>query len=83
MNIVTVNLDKFKAYAHEKRRDCRAKEFQPFDEVIMKQIPGVDSQAAEAERQKIRDKYAEIQGNIDAATTADEINEIIKSFVDA
>jgi hypothetical protein len=39
----------------------------------MKQIPGVDAQAAEAARQAIRDKYAAIQADIDAATTPEEI----------
>lgn len=83
MSIIKVNLDKFKAITHQQRRIARDKEFKPFDDVIMKQIPGVDSQAAEVKRQKIRDKYAAIQTNIDAATTADEIKAIIKSFVEA
>lgn len=83
MSIIKVNLDKFKAITHQQRRIARDKEFKPFDDVIMKQIPGVDSQAAESERQKIRDKYAAIQTNIDVATTADEINAIMKSFVEA
>ena len=54
------------------RRAARAEEFKPFDEAIAKQIPGqVDG--AEAARQVIRDKYAVIQTNIDAAATPDEI----------
>ena len=67
------DLDKCKAIGHDKRRALRAAEFAPLDEVIMKQIPGVDAIAAEASRQVIRDKYAEVQDAIDAAETPDAI----------
>lgn len=69
----TLNINKAKAIAHNVRRSIRAEEFKPYDEVIMKQIPGVDAQAAEAARQAIREKYAVMQNQIDAATTLDEI----------
>lgn len=71
--MITINLDKAKNIAHDKRRAARSAEFAPHDEVIMKQIPGVDAQAAEAARQAIRDKYATMQIAIDAASTVDEI----------
>jgi hypothetical protein len=71
--MIVVNIDKAKNIAHDMRRAARAEEFKPHDEVIMKQIPGVDAQAAEAARQAIRDKYAAIQADIDAATTPEEI----------
>ena len=71
--MIVVNIDKAKAVAHDMRRAARAEEFKPHDEVIMKQIPGVDAQAAEAARQAIRDKYAAIQTQIDAAATPEEI----------
>ena len=71
--MITINIDKAKNIAHDMRRAARAEEFKPHDEVIMKQIPGVDAQAAEAARQAIRDKYAAIQTQIDAATTPEEI----------
>jgi hypothetical protein len=67
------DLDKCKALGHDKRRQQRAEEFKPFDEVIMKQIPGADVTAAEEARQAIREKYALIQDVIDGATTPDEI----------
>ena len=67
------DLDKCKAIGHDKRRAARAAEFAPLDEVIMKQIPGVDAIAAEEARQVIRDKYAEVQDAIDAAETPDAI----------
>jgi len=55
------------------RRSARAEEFAPHDEVIAKQIPGVDAAAAEAARQEIRDKYAAIQSAIGTAETPEEI----------
>ena len=70
---VEVDLPKAKEIGHDIRRSKRAEEFAPHDEVIAKQIPGKDATAAEAARQAIRDKYAEMQDTIDAATTPDEI----------
>ena len=67
------DLDKCKAIGHDKRRAARAEEFAPLDEVIAKQIPGVDAVKAEASRQVIRDKYSDIQDAIDEAETPDEI----------
>ena len=67
------DLNKCKALGHDKRRQQRAEEFKPFDEVIMKQIPGADAVAAEEARQAIREKYALIQDVIEGASTPDEI----------
>jgi hypothetical protein len=75
--MITINIDKAKAIAHDIRRAARSEEFKPYDEVIMKQLPGVDAQIAEAARQAIREKYATIQADIDAATTPDEIKEVL------
>jgi len=75
--MITINLDKAKSIAHDKRRAARAEEFKPHDEVIMKQIPGADAVAAEATRQEIRDKYADMQVAIDAAGSADELKTIL------
>ena len=71
--MIVVNIDKAKGIAHDIRRAKRAEEFEPLDAVIMKQIPGTDVTAVEAQRQAIRDKYATIQTNIDAATDTDGI----------
>jgi hypothetical protein len=71
--MIVVNMDKAKAIGHEIRREKRAEEFAPLDEVIMKRIPGTAEQEAEAARQAVRNKYAEVQQNIDAAATPDEI----------
>lgn len=67
------DLDKCKSIGHDMRRAKRAEEFAPHDEVIMKQIPGADAEAAEAARQEIRDKYAAVQDAIDAAATTEDI----------
>ena len=71
--MITINIDKAKAIAHDIRRQARAEEFKPYDEIIMKQIPGVDSTAAEAARATIRTKYSTMQTAIDSASTVDAI----------
>jgi hypothetical protein len=70
--MIKIDLAKAKAIAHEARRAARAAEFEPFDNAIAKQIPG-QVNGAEAERQKIRDKYAALQAQMDAAQTPDEL----------
>lgn len=75
--MITINIDKAKAIGHDMRRAARAEEFKPYDEVIMKQIPGNDAVEAEAARQAIRDKYALIQTQIDSAVTPDEIKQAL------
>jgi hypothetical protein len=67
------DLDKCKALGHDLRRQQRAEEFKPYDEVIMKQIPGADAVVAEEARQAIREKYALIQDVIEGASTPDAI----------
>ena len=74
---IKIDLTKAKEIAHEKRRMARAEEFKPHDEVIMKQIPGVDATEAEAARQAIRDKYAALQTQMDAATSVDELKTLL------
>ena len=71
--MITINLDKAKAIGHDIRRQQRAAEFAPLDQQIAARIPGADFDALEAERQAIRDKYAEVQVSIEAAQTPDEI----------
>jgi hypothetical protein len=69
---LVIDLTKAKNIGHDMRRAARAEEFKPYDEAIAKQIPGA-VEGAETARQAIRDKYAVIQTNIDAAATPDEI----------
>ena len=68
--MITINIDKAKYIAHNKRREARSAEFAPLD--IKATIPS-ESTAAEAARQVIRDKYIAMQIAINSATTTDEI----------
>ena len=68
--MITINIDKAKAIAHEKRREARSAEFAPLD--IKATIPS-EATAAEAARQAVRDKYTAMQIAIDSASTVDEI----------
>jgi len=72
--VIVINVDKAKEIAHDKRRAARSAEFAPLD--IKATIPA-EATAAEVARQVIRDKYATIQTNIDAATTVDELKSIV------
>jgi hypothetical protein len=68
--MIVINLDKAKAIGHDIRRAERSKEFAPFD--VKATIPS-EAEAAEAARQAVREKYATIQNEIDAAQSPDEI----------
>ena len=72
--MITIDINKAKEITHSKRRDARAEKFKPLD--IQATIPTLAEQA-ESERQLVRDKYAAIQTEIDAATTAEELKAII------
>jgi len=71
---IRIDLNKAKEIAHDKRREARATEFAPLD--IKATIPS-EAAKAEAERQKIRDKYDELQSKIDAAETVEELKELL------
>ena len=64
--MITINITKAKAIAHDKRRQARSAEFAPLD--IKATIPS-EAVAAEAARALIRIKYSEMQVAIDADTT--------------
>jgi len=67
---IVIDVNKAKAIGHDMRRAARSAEFAPLD--IKATIPS-EANAAEAARQAIREKYATIQAQIDAAATPDEI----------
>jgi hypothetical protein len=75
--MIQINMTKAKVIAHDARRAARSKEFEPFDAVIMKQIPGNDAAVAEAERQKIREKYVALQAQMDAAQTPEQLKALM------
>ena len=72
--MITINLNKAKTIAHDKRREARAAEFAPLD--IKATIPA-EAQAAETARQAIREKYAELQTQINAAQSAEELKGLL------
>lgn len=76
--MITININKAKAVAHDMRRSARAAEFAPLD--IKTTIPSEDA-AAEAARQAIREKYAAIQSDIDAAPGVPELKLITDTLV--
>ena len=68
--MIRINLEKAKQIGHDIRRSERAKEFAPLD--IKATIPS-EAESAEAARQAIREKYAVIQNEIEAAQSTDQI----------
>jgi hypothetical protein len=64
-----------KSVAHEMRRARRRELFAPYDEIIMKQIPGDDAVAAEAARSIIREENVGIQSAIEEAVDTNEIRQ--------
>jgi hypothetical protein len=78
---IIVNLDKAKAIAHDLRRQQRALEFAPLDQVIAARIPGTDPEVIEEKREAIREKYAEVQASIEAAQTPDEIQAALQEVI--
>jgi hypothetical protein len=74
--MITINFEKAKAIAHIKRRTARSEEFAPLD--IKATIP-YEATAAEAARVLVREKYADMQTAIDAATTIDELKAVTPS----
>ena len=74
MNLIKIDINKYRAFAHDKRREARAAEFAPLD--IKATIPS-EAVKAETERQKIRNKYDELQRKIDAAQTVEELKKLL------
>jgi hypothetical protein len=77
-NKCVVDMAKGKEIVHAKRRAKRSAEFAPLD--VEATIPAKANEA-EAKRKKVRDKYAEIQGDIDAATTPEQLKAIIEGLL--
>jgi Spy/CpxP family protein refolding chaperone len=73
-SLITINLSKAKTIAHEIRRQKRSQEFATLD--IQATIPAYAAQA-EAARQEIRDRYAQMQIDIDAANTPEQLKQLI------
>ena len=76
--MISIDLDKAKQLAHVMRRHARTKAFAPYDNAIAKQIPG-EMEGAEEARQAIREKYARMQDQIDAAQSVGDLNAALMS----
>jgi len=72
--MISINLNKAKEIAHEKRRAARSAEFAPLD--IKATIPS-EAAAAEAARQVVRDKYAQMQAQMDAAADVEQLKALL------
>lgn len=79
--MIAINVAKSKELAHQVRRAQRSEDFEPLDALIVRQIPGTDVAAVEAQRQVIRDKYAAMQTMIDAASTFREVKVAIAEII--
>ena len=75
--MISINIDKAKAICHEKRRAARSAEFAPLD--VKATIPS-EATAAEAARQAVREKYATVQTQIDAASDVTALKTIVEGL---
>jgi len=75
--MININLDKAKVIVHDIRRAKRTAEFLPLD--VKATIPS-EAVAAEAARQAVREKYAAIQADIDAAPGVSELKLIVETL---
>ena len=75
--MITINIDKAKTIAHVARRAARSAEFAPLD--IKATIPS-EAVAAEQARQVVREKYAMIQTQIDAANDVATLKNIVEAL---
>lgn len=73
---IGINIDKAKDIAHSYRRVARQQEFNPLD--LKATIPSEQAEA-EAARQLVRARYAQMQQEIDAASTIEEIKKAMPS----
>lgn len=75
--MITINIDKAKNIAHDKRRMVRAEEFAPLD--IKATIPS-EAASAEIARQAVREKYSAIQASINSASEVAVLKSIVESL---
>lgn len=73
-SVITININKAKVIAHDKRRQARSAEFAPLD--IKATIPS-EATAAETARAAIRTKYAAMQTAIDTSSTIEQIKAVM------
>ena len=72
--MITIDMTKAKEIAHTARRNARAEQYKPLD--IEATIPHL-AESAEAQRAVIRTADAELQTQMDGASTADELKALM------
>jgi flagellar hook-length control protein FliK len=75
--MITIDLNKAKTIAHDKRRAARAAEFAPLD--LKATIP-FEAAAAEEARAEVRAKYAAVQTQIEAAADVAALKSIVEGL---
>lgn len=75
--VVVEDHQKAAQVAHHIRRKKRSAEFAPLDKKML--IPA-EAASAESAREKVREKYAKLQNEIDAAPDIDALRDITKSL---
>jgi hypothetical protein len=75
--MITIDLNKAKTIAHDKRRAARAAEFAPLD--LKATIPFEAAWAEEA-RAEVRAKYAAVQTQIEAAADVAALKSIVEGL---
>lgn len=75
--MIKVDLNRAKDISHEKRRQAREQEFAPLD--IKATIPHL-AESIEAQRQEVREKYADIQTQIEKATCVDDLKSALENI---
>jgi hypothetical protein len=75
---IGINLEKAKDIAHDIRKSARSKEFTPLD--VKATIPS-EAAVAEAQRQEIRVKYANMQDTINASSNIEDIKLAISNLI--
>jgi Spy/CpxP family protein refolding chaperone len=78
--MISIDMTKAKDIAHEKRRAARSAEFAPLD--IKATIPS-EAESAEAARQLVREKYAAMQTQMDAAQTPEQLKALLPELPEA
>lgn len=77
---IEINLDKAKEITHNLRRAMRAEEFAPLDQTIAFRLPGTTIKETEKLREEVRDKYVEMQEEVDLATDVEQLKVLLEAY---
>ncbi|MEE9351515.1 MAG: hypothetical protein V3U78_04590 [Thiotrichaceae bacterium] len=74
---ISIDIDGARETAHQIRRMNRQFEYKPHDNIIAKDIPGADKNAAYTSRDEIRIKDDQLQIDIEAGSSADAFKQTL------